>query len=80
MMESNESADKTVLFEVLRYNPDKDTSPVMQQYKVPLQKGITVLDGLVWIKENLEWIVIGLVVVTTIPIVRTYMKERKAKG
>src|SRR3990172_10882086 len=54
MMESNESADKTVLFEVLRYNNDKDKSPVMQQYKVPLQKGITVLDGLVWIKENLD--------------------------
>jgi succinate dehydrogenase / fumarate reductase iron-sulfur subunit len=54
MMESNESAAKTVLFEVLRYNPDRDKSPAMQRYQVPLQKGMTVLDGLVWIKENLD--------------------------
>lgn len=53
----------------------------------------TVVGGILWIvslstagyylgripgvKENLEWIVIGLVVITTVPIVRTYMKEKK---
>lgn len=52
----------------------------------------TVVGGILWIgslstagyylgripgvKENLEWIVIGLVVMTTIPIARTYMKEK----
>lgn len=29
-----------------------------------------------WVKENLEWIVIGLIVITTIPIIRTYYKEK----
>ncbi|MBI3501850.1 MAG: VTT domain-containing protein [Bacteroidetes bacterium] len=29
-----------------------------------------------WVKENLEWIVIGLIIVTTIPIIRTYNKEK----
>ncbi len=28
------------------------------------------------VKENIEWIVIGLVVITTVPIIRTYMKEK----
>ena len=53
----------------------------------------TVVGGILWIgslsvagyylgripgvKENLEWIVIGLVVITTIPVVRTYIKEKK---
>ena len=30
-----------------------------------------------WVRENLEWIVIGLIIVTAIPIVRTYYKEKK---
>lgn len=37
------------------------------------------LGRIVWVKENLEWIVIGLVVVTTIPIVKTYMNEKARK-
>jgi succinate dehydrogenase / fumarate reductase iron-sulfur subunit len=43
---------KTVCFEVLRYNPEKDASPRLQQYSVPVTKGMTVLDGLTWIKEH----------------------------
>ena len=43
---------KTVRFEVLRYNPEKDTSPQLRQYSVPVTKGMTVLDGLHWIKEH----------------------------
>ena len=42
---------KTVTFEVLRYNPEKDSSPRLQQYSVPVTKGMTVLDGLTWIKS-----------------------------
>ena len=45
---------KTVVFEVLRYNPDKDTSPRLQRFSVPVTKGMTVLDGLHWIKQNLD--------------------------
>ena len=45
---------KTVLFEILRYDPEKDKEPRMQTFEVPLTKGLTVLDGLIWIKENLD--------------------------
>lgn len=34
------------------------------------------LGRIVWVKENLEWIVIGLIIITTIPIIRTYNNER----
>jgi succinate dehydrogenase / fumarate reductase iron-sulfur subunit len=43
---------KTVTFEVLRYNPGQGTKPHLQQYSVPVTKGMTVLDGLTWIKEH----------------------------
>ena len=42
----------TVTFEVLRYSPAVDTAPRLQQYSVPVTKGMTVLDGLSWIKEH----------------------------
>jgi succinate dehydrogenase / fumarate reductase iron-sulfur subunit len=43
---------KTVKYEVLRYNPATDGKLRMQQYSVPVTKGMTVLDGLNWIKEH----------------------------
>jgi succinate dehydrogenase / fumarate reductase iron-sulfur subunit len=43
---------KTVTFEVLRYNPAKGEAPHLRQYSVPVTKGMTVLDGLHWIKER----------------------------
>ncbi len=43
---------QTVTFEVLRYNPKKDGAPHLRQYSVPVTKGMTVLDGLHWIKEH----------------------------
>ena len=43
---------KTVKFEVLRYNPATDGKPRLQQYSVPVTKGMTVLDGLNWLKEH----------------------------
>jgi succinate dehydrogenase / fumarate reductase, iron-sulfur subunit len=43
---------KTVRFEVLRYNPEKDKTPYLNQFAVPVTKGMTVLDGLHWIKEH----------------------------
>jgi len=42
----------TVSFEVLRYNPEQDKAPHLKQYSVPVTKGMTVLDGLHWIKEH----------------------------
>jgi succinate dehydrogenase / fumarate reductase, iron-sulfur subunit len=45
---------KTVTFEVLRYSPESGGSPRLQEYQVPVTKGMTVLDALLWIKENLD--------------------------
>jgi succinate dehydrogenase / fumarate reductase iron-sulfur subunit len=42
----------TARFEVLRYNPEKDRAPHLREYSVPVIKGMTVLDGLHWIKEH----------------------------
>jgi len=45
---------KTVTFEVLRYNPAGKEAPHLESYSVPVTKGMTVLDGLTWIKEHLD--------------------------
>ncbi|MBN2242437.1 MAG: succinate dehydrogenase iron-sulfur subunit [Acidobacteria bacterium] len=45
---------KTVQFEVLRYNPEGNEAPRLQNYSVPVIRGMTVLDGLNWIKEHLD--------------------------
>ncbi len=45
---------KTVVFEVLRYNPGDGQKPRLQEYSVPVTKGMTVLDGLNWIKEHTD--------------------------
>jgi succinate dehydrogenase / fumarate reductase iron-sulfur subunit len=45
---------KTVKFEILRYNPAGNESPHLENYSVPVTKGMTVLDGLTWIKEHLD--------------------------
>ncbi|MFQ6090058.1 MAG: succinate dehydrogenase/fumarate reductase iron-sulfur subunit [Candidatus Bipolaricaulia bacterium] len=45
---------KTVTFKVLRYDPDRDRRPRYQSYEVPVPKGMTVLDGLIYIKNNLD--------------------------
>ena len=34
------------------------------------------LGRIAWVRENLEWIVIGLVVLTSLPIIQTYRKEK----
>jgi membrane-associated protein len=35
------------------------------------------LGRIAWVKNNVEWIVIGLVIITTIPLIRTWRKEKK---
>ncbi|MCQ4575084.1 MAG: succinate dehydrogenase iron-sulfur subunit [Candidatus Brocadiales bacterium] len=46
-----------ITFNVLRYDPDSGSEPHLQAYRVPLPdngKGLTVLDGLNYILENLD--------------------------
>ena len=45
-------SEKNIVFEVLRYDPEKGETPRLQEFIVPTVKGMTVLDGLHWIKEN----------------------------
>ncbi len=45
---------KEVTFKILRYNPETDKAPSVKSYTVPVIKGMTVLDGLHWIKENVD--------------------------
>lgn len=41
-----------ILFNVFRFDPDKDKEPRFQEYKVPNRKGLTVLDALYWIQDQ----------------------------
>ncbi len=45
---------KTVTFRVRRYDPEKDDAPRYEEYRVPVQKGMTVLDGILYIKEHID--------------------------
>ncbi len=45
---------KQIQFHVTRYNPETDSRPYIQTYAVQVGDGMTVLDGLHWIKENLD--------------------------
>lgn len=45
---------KRVKFKVQRYNPEQDKRPRLEEFIVPTTRGMTVLDGLFYIKENLD--------------------------
>jgi succinate dehydrogenase / fumarate reductase iron-sulfur subunit len=45
---------KTVTFRVRRYDPENKELPKYMEYKVPVQKGMTVLDSILYIKEHLD--------------------------
>lgn len=49
-------ADKTtsVTYRIQRFDPEKDSQPHMQEFTVPSKRGMTILDGLIYIKENLD--------------------------
>jgi len=49
-----EDSIKPITFKVQRYNPEKDDAPHLQEFAVPTSQGMTVLDGLIYIKENLD--------------------------
>ncbi len=43
---------KEIEFKVLRFNPEKDRQPYYQSYRLVLERGMTVLDGLMQLKET----------------------------
>ena len=43
-----------VTYKVQRYDPDKDKKPYTQVFVIPFKHGMTVLDGLIYIKENVD--------------------------
>jgi len=45
---------RQIRFHVTRYNPERDLAPRVEIYPVPVSEGMTVLDGLHFIKENLD--------------------------
>ncbi len=45
---------RQINFHVTRYNPEKDQAPYIRTYPVPVREGMTVLDGLHYIKDNLD--------------------------
>ncbi len=49
-----EDSTKQITFRIQRYDPEKDSVPHFQEFIVPSSRGTTVLDGLIYIKENLD--------------------------
>lgn len=45
---------RQIVFKVQRYNPETDSKPHIDKFVVPVTHGMTVLDGLLYIKENLD--------------------------
>ncbi|MFC1928953.1 succinate dehydrogenase/fumarate reductase iron-sulfur subunit [Chloroflexota bacterium] len=45
---------KQMTFKIQRYDPEKGGVPYFQEFVVPSGRGMTVLDGLIYIKENLD--------------------------
>jgi succinate dehydrogenase / fumarate reductase iron-sulfur subunit len=45
---------RQINFHITRYNPESDGAPYVKTYQVPVCEGMTVLDGLHHIKENLD--------------------------
>ena len=50
----NEDETKQITFKVQRYNSEQDSAPYFQEFIVPASRGTTVLEGLIYIKENLD--------------------------
>jgi succinate dehydrogenase / fumarate reductase iron-sulfur subunit len=45
---------RQVNFHVTRYNPETDSAPYVKTYAVPVREGMTVLEALHYIKDNLD--------------------------
>jgi succinate dehydrogenase / fumarate reductase iron-sulfur subunit len=53
MAEKNQTA-RDVVFHIRRYSPERDKSPYVQSFTVPVKPGMTVLDGLHYIRETAD--------------------------
>jgi len=49
-----EESTREVTFKIQRYDPEQDGTPHFQEFTVPTSRGTTVLEGLIYIKENLD--------------------------
>lgn len=47
-------AEKTITIKVRRYNPEQDQAPVFQTYQVPFSDDMSVLQALLFIKDELD--------------------------
>ena len=46
--------DSNVTYRVQRYDPEKGERPHIQEFTIPTKRGMTILDGLIYIKEYLD--------------------------
>jgi len=53
-MAENSTSARQIRFHVTRYNPETDRAPYIKTYEIPVPEGMTVLDGLHYIKDNLD--------------------------
>ncbi len=51
---SNFRETQDIVFKVYRFDPDVNTEPHFDTYTVPVVKGWTVLDAIIYIKENMD--------------------------
>ncbi len=49
-----EESAKQVTFKIQRYDPEQGGALRSQEFTVPAGRGMTVLDGFIYIKENLD--------------------------
>ena len=49
-----EDGVRQITFKVQRYDPEQESAPYSQEFIVPASHGMTVLEGLIYIKENLD--------------------------
>ncbi len=54
MADPDKTAGKTIRIEVLRYRPEQESEPVWQGYDVPFTDDMSVLQGLQYIKDELD--------------------------
>ena len=49
-----EASTKRLTFRIQRYDPEQGRIPQLREFTVPFSRGMTVLDGLIHVKENLD--------------------------
>ncbi|MFZ1077941.1 MAG: succinate dehydrogenase iron-sulfur subunit [Nitrosotalea sp.] len=48
------STTKTITLKISQFNPNTDVLPKFGEYKIPVQKWTTVLDAILYVKQNLD--------------------------